>query len=92
MGMPLRIEGFDGVRDEGKEERDPCRLRLLLAVPLVPLVEGRYERTEVMLAANALQWRVPEVATARSKVHVGSLHSVGLKLEVQVRDRTIARC
>ena len=53
--MPFRIEGFEGVRDEGKDERDPCRLSVLLAVPLVPLVEGRYERTEVMLAVDALQ-------------------------------------
>ena len=53
--MPFRIEGFEGVRDEGKDERDPCRLRVLLAVPLVPLVEGRYERTELMLAVDALQ-------------------------------------
>lgn len=50
VGMPLRIEGFDGVRDEGKDESEPCRFRLLVAVPLVPLVEGRYERTEVMIA------------------------------------------
>lgn len=54
VGMPFRIEGFDGVRDEGNEESEPCRLRLLLAVPLLPpLVEGRYERTEVMIDVNA---------------------------------------
>ena len=71
VGMPFRIEGFDGVRDEGKEESEPCRLRLLLAVPLLPpLVEGRYERTEVMIAVNAQQLRVSEITMARSKVEV----------------------
>lgn len=70
VGTPFRIEGFDGVRDEGKDESEPCRLRLLLAVPLVPLVEGRYERTEVMIAVDAQQWRVSEMA--RSKVEICS--------------------
>jgi len=71
VGIPFRIEGFDGVRDEGKEESEPCRLRLLLAVPLLPpLVEGRYERTEVMIAVNAQQLRVSEITMARPKVEV----------------------
>lgn len=40
VGMPLCMEGFEGVR-EGKEDKDACRLRLLLALATVPLVDGR---------------------------------------------------
>ena len=41
------MEGLDGVRDDGNEEREPCRPMLLL---VVPLVEGRYESTEAIMA------------------------------------------
>ena len=47
--MPLRIEGFEGVREEGNEDDDPWLFKLLLWVPEVPLVDGRYDRTEVIL-------------------------------------------
>lgn len=50
VGMPFLIEGVDGVRDDGKEEREPCLPMLLLVVPVVPLVEGRYESTEAIMA------------------------------------------
>lgn len=50
-GVPLlRMDGFDGVRVEGKDDREVCLLRGAPVLPVVPLVEGRYERTEVMLA------------------------------------------
>lgn len=71
VGIPFRIEGLDGVRDEGNEESEPCRLRLVLAVPLLPpLVEGRYERREVMIAVDAQQRMVSGIRMARSKVEV----------------------
>lgn len=38
--VPLRIEGLDGVRVEGKEDKEVWRLRTVFALP-VPLVEGR---------------------------------------------------
>ena len=53
IGMPLCIEGFEGVRDEGKEDKEACRVRLLLPLAVVPLVDGRYERTEVMVSFEA---------------------------------------
>jgi len=41
-GAPLRTDGFDGVRAEGKEDNEVCRLRVVPCVlPIVPLVEGR---------------------------------------------------
>lgn len=46
--MPLRMEGIEGVREEGNEDSDAFRVRLLLAVGGVPFVEGRYERTDDM--------------------------------------------
>ena len=49
VGMPLRTDGFEGVREEGTEDDEPWMLRLLLWVPDVPVVDGRYDRTEVML-------------------------------------------
>lgn len=39
--MPLCMEGFDGVRVEGKDDKEVWRLRLMLVLPVVPLVEGR---------------------------------------------------
>lgn len=38
---PLRIEGLDGVRVDGKDDREVWRLRTVFALPIVPLVEGR---------------------------------------------------
>lgn len=38
---PLRIEGLDGVRVEGKDDREVWRFRMVFALPVVPLVEGR---------------------------------------------------
>lgn len=41
-GVPLRTDGFDGVRVEGKEDSEVCRLRVApFELPVVPLVEGR---------------------------------------------------
>lgn len=48
VGKPLRMEGIDGVREEGKEDKDACRVRLLFALVAVPFVVGRYERTDDM--------------------------------------------
>ena len=53
MPVPLRIEGLEGVRVEGKEDREVWRLRIVFALPIVPLVEGRYERTEVIFGQLA---------------------------------------
>lgn len=39
--MPFRIEGFDGVREDGNEDREGFRLRVLLPLAVVPFVEGR---------------------------------------------------
>ncbi len=41
MLVPLRIEGLDGVRVEGNEDREVWRFRMVFALPVVPLVEGR---------------------------------------------------
>lgn len=46
--MPLRMEGIEGVREEGNEDKDACRVRLLLALGAVPFVEGRYDKTDDM--------------------------------------------
>ena len=42
VGMPLRMEVVDGVRDDGKEDKEVCRFRLLCELPLpdVPFVDG----------------------------------------------------
>ena len=48
LGMPLRMEGIEGVREAGNEDKDACRVRLLPALVVVPFVEGRYERTDDM--------------------------------------------
>lgn len=40
VGRPLCMEGFEGVR-EGKDDKEACRLRLLLALATFPLVDGR---------------------------------------------------
>lgn len=39
--VPLRMEGLDGVRVDGKDDNDVWRLRTVFALPVVPLVEGR---------------------------------------------------
>jgi hypothetical protein len=40
--VTLRTDGFDGVRVEGKEDNEACRLRVFpFELPVVPLVEGR---------------------------------------------------
>lgn len=39
--MPFCIEGLDGVRVDGKDDREVWRLRTVFALPVVPLVEGR---------------------------------------------------
>lgn len=41
-GVPLlRMDRFDGVRTEGKDDKEVCRLRGALVLPVVPAVEGR---------------------------------------------------
>ena len=52
IGIPFLIEGFDGVREDGNEESEPWR-PMLLVVPVVPLVEGRYESTEAIVAISS---------------------------------------
>lgn len=49
FGAPLRIEGIEGVREEGNEDKDACRVRFVFALVAVPFVEGRYERTDAIL-------------------------------------------
>lgn len=39
--MPLRMEGFEGVREDGTEDSEPCLCNLPFDVPEVPLVDGR---------------------------------------------------
>lgn len=39
--VPLRMEGLDGVRVDGKDDKEVWRLRTVFALPVVPLVEGR---------------------------------------------------
>jgi len=46
--MPLWVDLVDGVRVEGKDDKDAWRLTIPLALPVVPLVEGRYERAVVI--------------------------------------------
>ena len=41
VGTPLRMEGFEGVREDGKEDSEAWRSRTLLVLPVVPLVDGR---------------------------------------------------
>lgn len=41
VGAPLRIEGLEGVRDDGKEDSEAWRSRVLVVLLVVPLVEGR---------------------------------------------------
>jgi hypothetical protein len=72
-GIPFRIEGIDGVRDEGKEDNDACRLRLLLPLAVVPLVDGRYGRTDaMMLEGNS------ESHAILSNISLAKLHRVTL--------------
>jgi hypothetical protein len=54
VGIPLRMEGIEGVREDGKEDKDVFRFRLLLPLAIVPLVEGRYERTDAMVLGGKL--------------------------------------
>ena len=49
VGRPLCIEWLEGVREEGKEDKEACRLRLLLELTFVPLVADRYRETEAMM-------------------------------------------
>ena len=50
--VTLRIERLEGVRVEGKEEREVWRLRRVAVLPVAPLVEGRYERTDVIFGQS----------------------------------------
>lgn len=45
---------FEEVREDGKDEKEGFRLRVLLPLVVVPLVEGRYERTEVMINTGSI--------------------------------------
>ncbi len=50
FGVPLlRIDGLEAVRVDGKDDSDVCRFKGAVVLPVL-LVEGRYERTEVILA------------------------------------------
>ena len=46
---PLRIEVFEAVLDEGKDDKDACRLRLLAVLAIVPLVVGLKGSTVVIV-------------------------------------------
>lgn len=39
-GTPFRIEGFEGVREDGNDDKEGLRLRVL-PLAVVPFVEGR---------------------------------------------------
>ena len=41
VAVPLRLKGLEEVRVEGKEDREAWRLRMVFALPVVPLVDGR---------------------------------------------------
>ncbi len=47
---------MDGVRVEGKDDKDAWRLTIPLALPVVPLVEGRYERAVVIFLPFNTEW------------------------------------
>ena len=49
VGMPLRFEWLEGILVDGNEESGVWRL-ILLVVLVVPLLEGRYERTDVIFS------------------------------------------
>ena len=50
FGVPLlRIDGLEAVRVDGKDDSEVCRFKGAVVLAVL-LVEGRYERTEVMLA------------------------------------------
>ena len=55
VGIPLRTEGFDGILVDGKEDNEACLWEFAVTLPVVPLVDGRYERTEVMAAGSAVE-------------------------------------
>lgn len=55
VGMPLRMDGIEGVREDGKEDKEACRFRLLLPLAIVPLVEGRYDRTDAMVLGGGVE-------------------------------------
>ena len=50
LGVPLlRIYGFEAARVDGKDDSEVCRFKGAVVLAVL-LVEGRYERTEVILA------------------------------------------
>ena len=50
FGVPLlRIDGVEAVRVDGKDDSEVCLFKGAFVLPVL-LVEGRYERTEVILA------------------------------------------
>ena len=49
MGGNGRLEWLEGTLVEGKEDKEAWRL-MPFELAVVPLVDGRYERTEVMIA------------------------------------------
>lgn len=55
--IPFRIDVFEEVREDGKEDKEGFRLRVLPPLVVVPLVEGRYERTEVMIRVDLMHCR-----------------------------------
>lgn len=56
------MEGFEGVREDGKDEREAWRSRALWLLPVVPLVGGRYMRVEAMvildLGVQVMAWEM----------------------------------
>lgn len=55
--MPFRIEVVDGVREEGKEERDAClfKFALLLELSTLPLCKGRFGCIVVIMLPSVPQ-------------------------------------
>lgn len=49
MGIPLRTNGFDACLVDGKEDNEVCFGLVPLVLPVVPLVDGRYERAVVIV-------------------------------------------
>lgn len=78
--MPFRIDGLKGTLVEGKDDNEACRWGFALPLPPVPLVDGRYERTEVMAEKQERSHSVSEALkteTAFEKKSYSRLQSSG---------------
>ena len=73
VGMPLRVEWLEGILVEGKEESEVWRFTPL-ALPVVPLVEGRYDRTDVIFMVFDCI-RIFESSISRTEAAAGENHT-----------------